>query len=170
MRLSWIVPLRLCGTAYPNDLRQVKIHLFLSTSTAPDHRPCANANMLKQELACTKGVLVGQVEAYLVGGSDWKDCSLRLFTATFGRSCSGGYLNLKKGVVCGDDLFTPEASAMGFFSFIGHSSPAPLRRPSPPEPARLPDVECVIRGRMPQPQVRIQGVLCIVHRVEYRDG
>ena len=38
-----------------NILRQVKIHLFWSTSTAPDHRPCANANMLKQELACTKG-------------------------------------------------------------------------------------------------------------------
>ena len=40
----------------------------------------------------------GQVKACLAGGSDWKDSSLRLFTAPFGRSCSGGYPIVTNGV------------------------------------------------------------------------
>ena len=34
-----------------------------------------------------------------MGGSDWKDCSLRSDTATFGRNCSGGYPIATNGVI-----------------------------------------------------------------------
>ena len=37
-----------------------------------------------------EGVEAGQVEACLVGGSDWKDCALRLFTVPFGKDVLRG--------------------------------------------------------------------------------
>ena len=60
-----------------------------SLATCPGVHERANKGITKGSVRC-RGVF-GQVKACLVGGSDWKDCSLRLFTAPFGRSCSGGY-------------------------------------------------------------------------------
>ena len=76
----------------------------------------------------TKGVfgvegVFGQAEACLVGGSDWKDCSLRLFTATFGRSCSGDYPIVTNAVFF---LFycplNPRNPASALISHVSHSS------------------------------------------------
>ena len=39
MRLSWIVPLRLCGTAYPNDLRRVRYISFGPPPQRPTTSP-----------------------------------------------------------------------------------------------------------------------------------
>ena len=77
--------------------------VLVTQKTCEAHLPTCQRQRRKAKASpkggVSVGVSVGQVGACLVEGSDWKDCCLRLSTATFGKGCSGGYPNLNRAVL-----------------------------------------------------------------------